>query len=515
MTGSRFALSLLLAMIPAEAFAAGPVVVPSQFVEEILVTNLSQPNGMAFAPDGRLFVTEQLTGRIRMIVSGHLAATDPAGTVPSVNPGGERGLQGIAVDPRWPASPYVYVCYNRVGPREVVLRMTATGDLTNPLGENIVFGSPLEIIGDIRDQFDNHNGGCVRFGPDGMLYVSLGEDSDRCSSQQPDSLRGKLLRLDVSQLPPGGGGPVARALITPADNPIPGPTANARLVFAYGLRNPWRFSIDALNGRIILGDVGENVMEEVDEIVPGGNYGWPYREGTGLHFQAECQEPGGPGSNAYEEPLVALDRSTGYTAIEAAGIYRPVPGGANWPGEYQGDAFFGDYYVSGLRRLKYTAGEWVTPPPVPGQPDADNWATGMYWAVDFAVGPDGSLWWLKAWDDSFNPSSGMVRRIRYTGPADVASWPVAAVSLRAAPNPSFHETALWFTLPAREPVSLVVFDLHGREVRELMHGEVGPGDVAATWDGTDARGARVAPGMYLARLVRGTRTESVRLLRLN
>jgi glucose/arabinose dehydrogenase len=434
MTGSRFALSLLLAVIPAAAFAAGPVVVPSQFVEEILVTGLSQPNGMAFAPDGRLFITEQLTGRIRMIVNGHVAATDPAGTVPSVNPGGERGLQGIVVDPRWPASPYVYVCYNRIGPREVLLRMTATGDLTDPLGENIVFGTPLEIICDIRDQFDNHNGGCVRFGPDGMLYLSLGEDSDRCASQQPDSLRGKLLRLDVSQLPPGGGGPVARALITPADNPIPGPTANARLVFAYGLRNPWRFSIDAVNGRIVLGDVGENVMEEVDEMVPGGNYGWPYREGTGLHFQAECQEPGGAGSNVYEEPLVALDRSTGYSAIEGAGIYRPVPGGgANWPGEYQGDAFFGDYYFSGLRRLKYTAGEWMTPPPVAGQPDADNWATGMYWAVDFAVGPDGSLWWLKAWDDSFNPSSGMVRRIRYTGPADVAASPAVAVPLRAAP----------------------------------------------------------------------------------
>src|SRR4029077_12821296 len=107
-------------------------------------------------------------------------------------------------------------------------------------------------------------------------------------AQQPASLRGKLLRLDVSQLPPGGGGPVARALITPADNPIAGPTANARLLYAYGLLSPWRFVIDKVSGRIILGDVGENVMEEVDEIVPGGNYGWPFREGTTIHTVADC-----------------------------------------------------------------------------------------------------------------------------------------------------------------------------------------------------------------------------------
>jgi glucose/arabinose dehydrogenase len=237
MSRSRFALPLLLLPLiftPIPALAG----VPTQFVEELVVGNLDQPNGMAFAPDGRLFVTEQNTGRIRMIVSGHIATTDPAGTVPGLNPGTERGLQGIAVDPRWPTFPYVYVLYTHTGSREVLMRLTATGGVTTPTAQNIVLGSPLEIIGDIRDQFDNHNGGCVRFGIDGMLYVSLGEDGDPCSSQQPDSLRGKLLRLDVSQIPPGGGGPVARALITPADNPIQGPTDNARLVYAYGLRNP-------------------------------------------------------------------------------------------------------------------------------------------------------------------------------------------------------------------------------------------------------------------------------------
>jgi glucose/arabinose dehydrogenase len=518
MTRSRFAHTLLflpcLSLVPIPAFAG----IPPQFVDELIVGNLDRATGMAFAPDGRLFVTEQYTGRIRVIVNGHIASTDPAGTVPGLNPtGNERGLQGIAVDPRWPASPYVYVCYTHTGPREVLMRLTATGGVANPTAENLVLGSPLEIIGDIRDQFDYHNGGGIRFGPDGMLYVSLGEDGDPCSAQQPDSLRGKLLRLDVSQLPPGGGGPVARALITPADNPITGPTANARLVYAYGLRNPWRFAIDKASGRIILGDVGENVMEEVDEIRPGGNYGWPFREGTSIHTLPDCVEPGGTGSQVYDEPLIAFDRSTGFTVINVWTVYRPVPGAtANWPSVYWGQAFFGDYVLSHLRRLEYVNGAWSPAPPVAGQPNPDDWATNLRWIVDFTVGPDGSLWYLTIADYDFGPVSGMVRRFRYTGPAvDVPVAGAPSISLRAAPNPSARDTELRFTSPKRERVRLAVFDLNGREVRQLLQGESGPGVVSASWDGRNARGVRVPPGLYLARLEHAEGVESARVLRLN
>ena len=520
MTLSRFAHPLLflpclsLASIPTSAATLG---VPPQFVDELVVGNLDRPTGMAFAPDGRLFITEQSTGQIRVIVNGHIASTDPAGIVPGFNPGNERGVQSIAVDPRWPAFPYVYVCTTHIGSREVLMRLTATGGVTNPTAENLVFGSPLEIIGDVRDLYDNHNGGCVRFGTDGMLYLSLGDDADPCSAQQPDTLRGTLLRLDVSQLPPGGGGPVARALITPADNPITGPTANARLVYAYGLRNPWRFAIDKMNGRIILGDVGELVMEEVDEIVAGGNYGWPFREGTTIHTLAGCVEPGGTGSQVYDEPLIGLDRSTGFTAINVWTVYRPVPGGtANWPSVYWGQAFYGDYFLSRLRRLEYVSGAWSPAPPVAGQPNPVDWATNVRWCVDATVGPDGSVWFLTAADNDFNPVTGMVRRFRYTGPA--VGVPVAAapwMSLRAAPNPSARDTELRFTTPGRERVRLAVFDLNGREVRRLLQGESGPGVVSASWDGRNARGVRVAPGLYLARLERAEGVESVRVLRLN
>ena len=490
--------SIILAAFAASASqAAGVVAVPTGFTEEILVQGLDQPNSMSFLPDGRLFITEQVTGRIRLVVDGHIAATDPCGTVAEVSSDdAERGLQGIAVDPRWPVFPYVYVCYTRVGPREVVARYTASGDLSDPHGEHVTLASPLVLLGNLRDQFGNHNGGGVRFGKDDMLYVSLGEDADRCSAQHPDSLRGCLLRMDVMRLPPTFTGVVPRALLIPADNPLSGPDSNARLVYAFGLRNPWRFHVDPQTGAIVAGDVGENVMEEIDSIRAGGNYGWPFREGTELHTQPECLEPGGAGSQTYTAPVLALDRSTGYSAILTAGYYRPVPGAsANWPVEYWGDVFFGDYYECRLRRLRPSAG-WSSVAPVPGQPNTEDWTTGMFWCADFAVGPDGSLWWLKSWDDSFDPSSGMVRRIRYLGASTAAPWRASPrVALNAAPNP-FRSSVEFSANGAPDGTArLTVFDLAGRKVAEPWRGDSG-GLVRATWDGREPAGAPVPPGVY-------------------
>src|SRR5262249_42632271 len=121
-----FAVASLLA--PSIGLAAGPVSVQTNCVEEILVQGRDHPHGLCFLPDGRRLYTEQYTGRIRMIVSGHIAAT-VCGTVDNVDTVYvELGLQGITVDPRWPNFPYVYVCYNQLGPREVIARFTASGD---------------------------------------------------------------------------------------------------------------------------------------------------------------------------------------------------------------------------------------------------------------------------------------------------------------------------------------------------------------------------------------------------
>src|SRR5262249_11931446 len=154
-----------------------------------------------------------------------------------------------------------------------IAMFTASGDLSSPASSNLALGSRFNIITDIPDNASNHNGGTLRFGPDGMLYASMGEDGDPCGAQDSTRFKGVILRLDVSALPQPGSGPPAKSLIRPATgNPFPATNANAGLTYCYGLRNPFRFHIDAASGRLYIADVGEGTWEEVDEAIGGENF---------------------------------------------------------------------------------------------------------------------------------------------------------------------------------------------------------------------------------------------------
>lgn len=518
----HLALAATLASLVAFATPArSAVIVPAGFVDDTLVTGLDQPNSMAFLPDGRLLVTETKSGKIRMIVGDHVAASDPLAIVPDLQGNGyEQGLQGIDVDPGWPARPYVYVFYNRFGEKIRLIRYTASGDLDNPTGESMSLGDSLLIVDDFPDDHPNHNAGCLRFGPGGYLFVSLGDDETICAARDSSSLHGAILRLDVSNLPAGSGGPVLRSLITPATNPLTTTNANAKLVWAYGFRNPWRYGIDDATGAIYSADVGESTMEEIDEVSPGDFCGWPWREGTAVILRTQCPEPGGSGANTFKLPIVAMTRGIDLTAFVCAGMYRPVTGGANnWPPGYSGfygDVFYGEYYSGVLRRLKKLNGVWNPAAAVYGQPDPDDWATGLVSASDFRVGPDGSLYWLAQFDPNFAPVTGSLQRIRYVG--GITSVPETAQPARplaSAPNPFARATELSFRMPARQPVRFFVYDVAGRRVRRLFEGDAPAGESRLSWDGRDDLGAEVAPGLYLARLERGNAPpQSVRLLRL-
>jgi glucose/arabinose dehydrogenase len=264
--GPLLTLGLLLAVA---APAAAQFTLPPRFVDEQLIGGLSYPVGMAYLPDGRLLIIEQVSAKVRLLVNGALGATDPVVTVADVNTNDtERGLLGITVDPGWPTRPYIYVQYNRASTVKICIsRYTASGDLafTGNGALTINPASRYDILTDLPDAAPNHNGGTLRFGPDGMLYSSLGDDATGCPAQDVTVLVGKILRLDVSGLPAGGGGPPAKGLITPTNNPfVTNPNLNARLVWLSGLRNPFRFAIDRLSGNMLIGDVGENAWEEVD-----------------------------------------------------------------------------------------------------------------------------------------------------------------------------------------------------------------------------------------------------------
>jgi glucose/arabinose dehydrogenase len=208
-------------------------------VNDTLLTGLTEPTSMAFLPDGRLLITERRTGKVRLFVGGHIAASDPVLVVPGLIANTyERGLQGVAVDPGWPQRPYVYLYYNRAGGFCRLVRYRAAGDLSDPAGESLALGDSLLLLDDIPDNNGDHNSGCLRFGPGDHLFVSLGDDEFLCGAADSTSLRGAILRLDVSRLPDGPGGQVPRALITPAMNPLVAADSIARLVWAYGMRNP-------------------------------------------------------------------------------------------------------------------------------------------------------------------------------------------------------------------------------------------------------------------------------------
>lgn len=409
-------ISMLAALAASTAF--GQAIVPTGFTSEFKVSALAGPVSMAFLPDGRLFIIEQVNRNMKLWTGSGFPIT--VATIPHVRIGGENGLLGIAIDPRWPAKPYVYLHYNHYAYPDSsvrIARFTCTGDLAFTSNGALAIdpADRFDVLAANRDEAPFHNGGTLRFGPDGMLYASFGDDGNPCAAQDTTNLNGKILRLDIMNLPDGAGGPPALSLITPADNPFGAhPNSSARLVYALGLRNPFRFHIDRLTGDLFVGDVGDDGFEEIDYIPAGGggglDFGWPWREG----FEPLSSCPSGA-TGGFSDPIWAYDHNTGLVVI-SAGLYRRNGGAAQFPMEYEGDYFFADYYTGELYRLERVSGVWQVASPVAGQPGVTAWGTGFRFAADWTIGPDGALWWC---DQQSGPTGSRVHRIFHTPPTSV------------------------------------------------------------------------------------------------
>jgi glucose/arabinose dehydrogenase len=492
-------------LVPGQAFAATRPTLPPGFSDEVMVEGLADPVSFAFLPDSRILVNEQRTGRVRLIVGTQLVAA-PVVTISDVNAGWERGLLGIAADPAWPERPFVYLLYSSTMGVSRLVRFQAFGDLQNGTSQNLALNSPLVLMEDIPDDHEFHSAGCLRFGPDGCLYVGVGDDVDMCAAQVPGSLKGCILRLDVRRLRIDEPAPVPRALLVPNGNPFSTSDDNVNLVWAYGLRNPWRFHIDPLTRMLYAADVGEGSYEELNEIQAGDNLGWPSREG--LFSQPNgCPNPAG----TLREPIAWYEHPAGAAAVVSAGVYRPVPvAPGNWPPEYHGDLFYGDYFGGFLRRLKYRYGLWQETS-TPGQINETDWGTGFVNPVDFQVGLDGRLWWLS--QAPYLDGWGALHRISYRVPVAGVHDGGGEARLEAGPNPFRSEVALTFQLGSVQRARVSIYDVAGRHRRTLFDG-VGSGSVRLSWAGEDERGRRLGAGIYLARLVLEGRSETIRLLRV-
>ncbi len=306
--------------------------------------------------DGRLFIVQQ-GGQIRILKDGALLTAPFLDISTRVAPGGERGLLGLAFHPDYAANGYFYVNYTYLamdgGLRSRVARFTVSGD---PDVANA--GSELAII-EFGQPFDNHNGGALHFGPDGYLYIATGDGGGSYdpedNSQDTGNLLGKILRIDVDEV--GGadcGIAPGRSYGIPPGNPLADGAGGAcDEIWAYGLRNPWRFSFDRLAGDLWIADVGQASREEIDfqpaGSLGGQNYGWDCWEGT-------VQNPTGRSPACAANPPTAApvheyDHSGGRCSITGGYVHR----GLGQPRLY-GLYFFADYCSGELWTLRLTGG---------------------------------------------------------------------------------------------------------------------------------------------------------------
>ena len=401
---SLFWLSVL-AFLPAfsSQISAFAIELPAGFVAETVATNLNAATAIASAPDGRIFIADQ-TGPLRVWKDGRVLDT-PALTL-HVTDYWERGLIGVTLDPDFPRAPHLFLLYVAGQPfvHHVLSRFIIQGDVIDPASEKVLLegDDQAKLGGNVPA---GHQGGALRFGPDGKLYVSIGEQTAGEPSQKLDTLQGKILRLN-------------RDGSLPEDNPFLGQTTGKyRAIYARGVRNSFGLAAQprADGGRMFFTDVGGSSFEEVNELKPGANYGWPRAEGFSTNA-------------AFTPPLHAYPPMIGQSIV--GGVFVPLEPGqwlkssrveegalstvqpfnsSTWPAKWRGKFLFADFMNHWIKAL---------------DPDAPTnvvtFARGLNGLVATELGADGSLLVLNrgaVWRDpkKFVANAGSLVRIRYVG----------------------------------------------------------------------------------------------------
>lgn len=291
--------------------------------------SFSQPLDLQSPDDGtnRIFVAEK-GGRIRVFTNEPTVNEDTVFLDLSANLStvSEQGLLGLAFHPNYQSNGFFYVYYTPTAGLSQVSRFTVSANAA------IADAASELVLLEIPQPATNHNGGQIAFGPDGYLYIALGDGGGGGdpfeNGQDRSTLLGSILRIDVDSQENGLNYSI------PTDNPFIGEPNVREEIYAYGLRNPWRMSFDTQTGDLLTGDVGQNAIEEIDVVVSGGNYGWPIFEGTRC-FSGDCNDTG------LIDPIFEYAQDNGDRSITGGFVYR----GTTVP-SLQGKYIYGDF-VSG------------------------------------------------------------------------------------------------------------------------------------------------------------------------
>lgn len=339
-------IATFLLVMPSTASA-----LPAGFSQtQVIGSGLDAASGFEFAPDGRIFILER-TGAVKIFKNGELLPT-PFYTFPSVAEG-DRGLIGIAFDPNFTANHFVYFYYTGQDLFNHVVRFDAT--------EDVATGGPTSIFQTQVPSNQLHVGGTVRFGNDGKLYFAIGDNGYPPNAQDLGVPFGKILRLNADGT-------------VPSDNPFVGQAGKMPEIWAYGLRNPWRFQFDSATGRLYDGDVGNNTWEEINLIVKGGNYGWPLEEGNCTTTCATTISP-----------IYAYNHNGQSNSVTGGPVYH----GSQFPSQYQGHYFFGDYAAGFIKDATLNSDGTISA--------VNDFVPQAGSVVDMKIAPDGSMYYVTYW----------------------------------------------------------------------------------------------------------------------
>ncbi len=367
-------------------------IVESGFESTVVADGLSLATSIAFIPDGRILIAEK-SGTIKMVKNGVLLP-QPVVSLSDINTFGDRGLIGLAVDPKFSQNGYIYVSYtyenspgaNIAGSKTGrIVRLTVVGDSADESSKFVLVGTvggsaasssceDFEVTADcISSDSNSHSVGGLRFGPDGYLYATLGDGADFSTedpralrAQNPDALAGKMLRIKTDGT-------------APTDNPFytGDPNANRSKIYALGLRNSFRFNFNPTNGALYAGDVGWSSFEEINKIVAGANYGWPCREGL------VATSYGCTSSSSSTNPLYTYAHNNAGAGASTGGSFFS---NGSYPTSYATSFFIGDYAQQWMKRLVLSAdGNTVV--------SVENFNTDIF-PVDIVTGPDGAVYYV-------------------------------------------------------------------------------------------------------------------------